>query len=215
METGVTSGFYNLCLWIFRFAYLNIIWILFCVLGLVIVGFFPATTAMLMIERKWLSGEKDIPIFQTFCSLFRQEFLKSNLLGFPLITFGILLYLNYLMLTSLNGLIVDVLTLFLIGLVFLYAIVVIYIFPVYIYYDVKYMDNVKYAFFIGISSPLMSLFILLSVVVYLYIGSIFPGIIPLYSGSVISFAVMWFTYCAFKRIEQKHIIMFDEGRGKG
>ncbi|SNZ17479.1 Uncharacterized membrane protein YesL [Terribacillus aidingensis] len=201
----LVSGFYTICVWVFRFAYLNILWLLFTLLGAVVLGFFPATIAMFAVERKWILGDSDFSIFQHFWSTYKQEFIKINLLGYAVTFIGALLVINYFISTSLNNAIGDMLGWLLLGLLLLCTVAVIYIFPVYVHYDVKYLDYIKHAFVIGISSPLMSLLILLSFMTYFYIVTIFPGILPLYTGSMLSFAVMWFAHCAFIRIESKQI----------
>jgi uncharacterized membrane protein YesL len=199
------SGFYNICVWIFRLAYLNILWLLFTILGAVIIGFFPATIAMFAVERKWIQGNSDFNIFQHFWSTYKQEFVKINLLGYAITFVGTLLVINYFISTSFNNAIGDLLSWLLLGLMLLCTVVVIYIFPVYVHYDVKYADYIKHAFVIGVSSPLMTLLILLSFMSYFYIVTIFPGILPLYTGSMLSFAIMWFAHCTFIKIESKQM----------
>lgn len=63
---GFIDGYYRFAVWITRFAYLNLLWIAFSLVGLGVVGFFPATAAMFAVVRKWVHGEKDIPVFQVF-----------------------------------------------------------------------------------------------------------------------------------------------------
>jgi uncharacterized membrane protein YesL len=201
----LVSVFYTICVWIFRFAYLNILWLLFTLAGAVVLGIFPATIAMFAVERRWIQGDSEFTIFQQFWSAYKQEFVKINLLGYTVTLLSALLVLNYFISASLNNAIGDVLSWLLLGLLLLCTVAVIYIFPVYVHYDVKYLDYIKHAFVIGISSPLMSLLIVLSFLFYFYVVTIFPGILPLYTGSILSFAVMWFAHCAFSRIESKQI----------
>ena len=67
-----TSGFiYNVLEWITRFAYLNLLWILFSLAGGVIFGFFPATIAMFAIAREWLKGNRNTN-FNTFWKHYRE-----------------------------------------------------------------------------------------------------------------------------------------------
>ncbi len=80
--------------WITKFIYLNILWIIFSLLGIVVLGFFPATATMFGITRKWLLGEKDIPIFKTFFFLYKTNFIESNIIGSLLLIFGAILYID-------------------------------------------------------------------------------------------------------------------------
>ncbi|MBM7570324.1 YesL family protein [Aquibacillus albus] len=205
MDGNYTGGIYKICMWLMRFAYLNLLWLVFTLIGLVFLGFFPATSAMFSIERKWIHGQDDTPIFAAFWKEYKHRFIQVNCIGFLLSFFGLLIYINYQMISSVKHLLADVISLLLLGLAFLYVIVVIYIFPVYSHYNVKFFDYFKHAFFVGISSPLMTLLIGVSVMFFLYFSNIFPGIIPVFTGSCLSFITMWFAHCAFMRIEQKHL----------
>src|SRR5690625_7900357 len=78
-EVGCTlnyfgNGIYKITMNITRFAYVNILWIIFTILGLGILGFFPSTVAMFGVFRLCVVGEKDIDIFPLFLFKFRNEF---------------------------------------------------------------------------------------------------------------------------------------------
>ncbi|MEC0304686.1 DUF624 domain-containing protein, partial [Terribacillus saccharophilus] len=59
----LSSSLYQLFEWITRFAYLNVLWILFTIAGGFIFGFFPSTIAMFTIIRDWLKGESGSALF--------------------------------------------------------------------------------------------------------------------------------------------------------
>ncbi len=64
--SGFIDGYYRFAVWVTKFAYLNLLWIAFSLLGLGLFGLFPATAAMFAVVRKWINGEKDIPVFHVF-----------------------------------------------------------------------------------------------------------------------------------------------------
>nr|WP_052044317.1 DUF624 domain-containing protein [Alkalihalobacillus alcalophilus] len=68
------SPLYTISDWIMRLAYINLLWLLFMIIGLFIVGFMPATVAMFTVIRMLLMKEESVPIFKTFLT-----FLKRNL----------------------------------------------------------------------------------------------------------------------------------------
>lgn len=76
--TGMTGKLYQACQWISRLAYLNLLWLIFISVGLVIFGVAPSTVAMFTIIRKWIQGEREMPIFSTFIEIFKREFWTSN-----------------------------------------------------------------------------------------------------------------------------------------
>lgn len=79
---GFMRGFYSISEWVLRFAYVNVLWISFNLLGLIVFGFFPATIAMFTVVRKWVLKETDISVFNTFWFAYKKEFFKGNFLGF-------------------------------------------------------------------------------------------------------------------------------------
>jgi uncharacterized membrane protein YesL len=60
----VTNGVYRFCEWVTRLAYLNLLWIMFSLAGLVVFGVMPSTIAMYTVTRRWLTEDVDIPIFK-------------------------------------------------------------------------------------------------------------------------------------------------------
>jgi uncharacterized membrane protein YesL len=89
--TGLMGGLYRACEWIMRFFVTNVLWLLFnlpivfFVLNLLLAEtinavavsmlpiailvpfvFFPATTAMFAVVRKWIMKQPDIPIVRSF-----------------------------------------------------------------------------------------------------------------------------------------------------
>ena len=67
-----------------KLAFLNILWLLFTALGLFVFGFFPATVAMFATIRSFMREDISIPLFQTFWSHFKANFVRS--LSYGLLT---------------------------------------------------------------------------------------------------------------------------------
>ncbi|MFC4402738.1 YesL family protein [Gracilibacillus xinjiangensis] len=63
--------------WISRFAYVNLLWIGFSLLGLVVFGFFPATAAMFALVRQWIMGNIDKPVFSSIWVTIKKNFSKA------------------------------------------------------------------------------------------------------------------------------------------
>ena len=78
---GFLRKIYDISAWITRLMYVNLLWILFMLAGLIVMGVFPSTTAMFSVTRKWILGETDTPVFHTFWKAYKQNFLQSNLVG--------------------------------------------------------------------------------------------------------------------------------------
>lgn len=66
MIHSVANGLNHFCTWVMRLAYLNVLWILFSLAGLVVFGLMPATAAMFTVAREWAKGNTDAPVFSVF-----------------------------------------------------------------------------------------------------------------------------------------------------
>src|SRR5690625_7256835 len=91
------GGFYKAFDWIYRIAFLNVLWLLFSVVGPIIFGFFPATVAMFSIVRLSILQE-NVPIFHTFWTVYKRESIKSNLLALILSSIAYIFYFDLILL---------------------------------------------------------------------------------------------------------------------
>lgn len=205
---GVTGRFFKICEVISKMAYVNLLWILFTVLGLGIFGFMPATVALFTVTRKWVMGDRDVPVFKTFWQTYRKEFFKSTLFGVILFVIGYIIYIDLVLLPSDGIFIVLRGGIFICAL--LYAIVLLYIFPIYVHYDWKKRLYMKYALLVGASHPHYTLLILIGIVALYYIIITIPGLIPFFSVSVLAYIIMWTSYQVIKKMEATQAV----GEGK-
>lgn len=200
---GAMGGFYRVAERIMLFAYLNILWILFTLLGLIVLGIMPSTIAMLTVYRKWLMGERDTPIFRLYAKTYKNEFFKGNGLGLFLVIIGYILYVDFVYLGTVEGILNHIFTavLFIAGI--LYLLLLAYLIPVYVHYDLKFFQYIKQSLMIGVISPLMTILMLLSLIALYFVFRMIPGLIPLFSFSVIGFIIMGNAYYAFVRLERR------------
>jgi uncharacterized membrane protein YesL len=202
--TGVTGKLYHACQWIARLAFLNLLWLVFMGVGLFIFGATPSTVAMFTIIRKWLQGEKELPIFRLFLEIYKKEFWASNRLGLVLMVVTFILLLDWVLIGSVQGILYPILTGCLIGVAFLFSIVMLYIFPVFVHYEYKTFQYVKVAFLLGISYPLYSAVMLLAVICVAALSIFFNGVGLLFFGSGVSYILMYISYLLFSKITQKY-----------
>ncbi|QKS70288.1 YesL family protein [Paenalkalicoccus suaedae] len=200
---GLMGGLFRICEWIMRLAYVNLLWILFSMLGLIILGIFPATAAMFAVIRKWIIGEAGIPVFSVFWENYRSSFMNVNVIGVILVAIGYIIYLDFTFLFHLEGLLYTSLYTILFVFLIMYGITLAFIFPFYSHFKLTIFQYLKYAMFTGISYPLHTLMIAMSTFLIVLTNMLFPILIPFFSGSLISFVMMWFTYRVFSKVEIK------------
>jgi uncharacterized membrane protein YesL len=185
-----------------KLAYLNLLWILFTFTGLVMFGLFPATIAMFTIVRKWLHREDGVPVFHTFWAVYKKEFIQSNGYSLLFIGIGYILYYDFTFISLNSGrltFLVPVLVLILIG----YIITLLFFFPVYVHFDLPFFKTLKQTLLIALTSPFEAIQILVASSLLYGAASLLPGIIPLFTGSVLSLAVMWISLRAFEKVEKR------------
>jgi uncharacterized membrane protein YesL len=202
-QKGLLGTFYIVMEWVTRIAYVNLLWIVFSLLGIIIIGFAPATTAMYTITRKWSMGNSDVPIFPTFWRTYRSEILRANKLFWPLIIVGYILYIDYQYLTSMQGLAFLTMMFVFVNVSILYLILLLYLFPVFVHFKLKTFQYYKQALIAGISSPLSTFLMIVSIILVGLLIERIPGLLPVFPACLLSFATMRLGYTAFLKLEQK------------
>ena len=183
-------------------AYINAIWILFSLVGLVAFGIFPATTAMFAVVRKLIKDEEHFKIFPTFWTLFRTDFLKANGFGLIFLIVAYFFYFDFYFLQMNSGkfqFLFPVLIFVLISGI----LTLLFFFPVYAHFNLSFFQYIKQSFLIAITSPIEVIAIGASAGIIYMNAIIFPGIIPLFTGSVFSYLATLISFRAFSRIEKR------------
>ncbi|GAE92818.1 hypothetical protein JCM21714_1838 [Gracilibacillus boraciitolerans JCM 21714] len=169
--------------WIAKVAYLNLLWVGFTLLGLVVAGLFPATAATFTVTRKWVTGYTDIPLFKTFWKAFRQSLVQSNILGYLIAGMAYILYLDFLFITVVANNYVMLLTIPFLFVTILYLLTAFYIFPVYVYFDMKVIQVIKSSLFIMVLNPVPTLIMALGMFGITYLLWHFQGLALFFSMS--------------------------------
>jgi uncharacterized membrane protein YesL len=208
-----TSGFMEslnkLLEWISRLAFLNLLWISFSLLGLVIFGFFPATVAMFAVARKWMLGNDEMSIFKTFWTAYKQEFLKSNLLGLMISVISIILYIDFRFVQLAENSIASILYVPFFIITFIFISMLFYIIPIFVHYDMKLSQVIKNSFFVMIMNPLSTFYMLIGTFGICFVLSYAPPICILYSGNLLALFIMKPATNAFEKINQKSKLLLN------
>lgn len=186
-------------------AYINVLWILFSVIGLGIFGIFPATVAMFSVVRKLIKNEENIKIFPTYWTSFCFNFLQANGFGLIFLLIAYFFYFDFQFL-QLNSGKLEFLYPVLVFILISSIVTLLFFFPVYTHFDLKFFQYFKQSFLIAITSPIEVIAIGAVAGVIFFITTILPGIIPLFTGSVFAYAATFISFRAFARIERRQSI---------
>jgi uncharacterized membrane protein YesL len=197
----------DMCIRILQLVYINLLWVVFTLLGLVLIGIGPATLAMFTVLRQWIRGNTDIPIFPTFWDTYRTGFKEAAAIGVFYIIVGWILYIDLLYVQSffLRAL------LFVVS--FAYIVSLCYIFPIVAHYDWKSIVlKVKCSVVFGISYLQYTLLLLIVLAFVYFILFMYPGVLTFFGISIGCYIIMWLTNQVFMRIEMQAGI--QEGKSR-
>lgn len=187
---GVWGSFYRISIIIYKLAYVNVLWILFTMLGLVILGVMPATISLFVISKKWMQGNWDLPVFNIFWENYRKEFIRSNGLGISLMLVGYLIYWNLTLFVGLDWVYVIIrYTMISIGVA--YTIMLIFLFPTYVSFNLSGLNRIKTALALAFGHPHFLILILLGLYLLQALFMTIPGLILFFGAALPAIFLMW------------------------
>lgn len=213
MFDGLFGTFYKFGETVILLLYVNLLWVLFTLAGLIIFGLGPSTVAMFTVFRKWSMGENDIPVFKTFWQSIKKDFLKANILSLILLFIGYMLYVNFKVLPLLDlqteWLLLISRYILLIALI-IYGTMMIYIFPMYVHYENNFFVYFKNSILIAIYHPIRTIYVVAACLTLSYLFYEFPVFIFLLGPSLTSLVIMWIVHRTFLRIEYKQEVLQEQ-----
>lgn len=199
---NTNNTIYHILEWITKFAYINLLWIFFTFAGGILLGFFPSTIAMFTIIRKWLRGDTDIKVFNTFWESYKKEFWKSNRLGIFITAIACLVALDiYFLQSHIEEQLVWI-QIPLFAFMFLFLLFLFYIFPTFVHFDFKVLKQIKTAFLIMLINPIHSILIIICLGSVYFVMNAIPALALVFGGSSYAFITMWLCLRSFNRVTQ-------------
>lgn len=184
--------------WVIRLVSLNFLWIGFTILGLGVLGIFPATSAVFSMIRKWFMGNENIKTASEFIYFYKKDFLKSNLLGYVFVILITILWVDYRWVSSnvnLGMFALSYVMLFLLGFALLSLCVLL---PIYAHYQLSIVQYIKNAIFFPLANFLTMVALGLSLFVIQFIFSQIPGILLFMGISFPAFITMKIIFPVFQ-----------------
>ncbi|MGM7721758.1 YesL family protein [Metabacillus sp. Hm71] len=194
------TGIYRLCKWITHFAYINLLWVGFTLLGGIVLGVVPSTVAMFAMARQTAMGEEDLPVFKTFWRTYKTEFFRANGLGFIIASIGLIWYVDLQFFRQFEGTFYTMINYVMMMLGLVYFILLLYILPVYVHYDLKLFQYMTHALKIGFLRPATVVFMAVGTLCTYYFLIYLPGLIPLFGITLFVYFNMWVAYKSFESI---------------
>ncbi|MBU7591653.1 YesL family protein [Metabacillus halosaccharovorans] len=226
--TNVMGGLNRLFEWIMRLSVINIMWIIFnlpiCYLAMsllfaedeasvfLLLGtiavlapfmFFPATTAMFGVVRKWVMGDDDVPLVKSYWRFYKENYVRSLTGGLLLTLFWVIWTVDFFFFSKVN---VFVSAFFLIGFLFLFL-MTLFFFSNTVHAELKLLTSVKNAFFLTMVYPLINMVVLVFSGVILYISlGVFTFLVPFFMGTLITYVGFAAYYQKMEKINKKSVV---------
>lgn len=200
---GIVWKLYDMSSWLMKIIVLNLLWFIFTIAGLVVFGIFPATAAMFSVTRKWMMGDTDIPVFQTFWNTYKTSFLQINIIGSTIVLIGAILYIDLRFFQTSEHVLLSFLAFFIIFALFIYFAVVLYIFPLYVHFQLNTMEYLKKTLILVIGKPIHTIMMIVGCYLVYVVLSMIPYLIIFFGASSLSLVLTWVAMLSFPRHEYK------------
>ncbi|WP_226667917.1 YesL family protein [Metabacillus litoralis] len=221
---SVFEGINRVLEWFARFAVLNLLWVAFnlpisvLVISLALTNqvavivttwfiiallapffFFPATTAMYAVARKWILGERDLSIIRTFWGYYRENYKRSIASGALLVPIWIICVLDIYYFFQLN-LIVSIILIFMLIFLFIYTT---NLFSINVNFSVSFKSALRNALSFTLIKPLNSLVIAMINLFILYLSlTSYTFLLPFFTGSTIAFLSYYTFNKKFSKVQE-------------
>lgn len=187
--------------WLTDMVYIQMLWIVYMLLGIVVAGFFPSTIAMYTVIRNYLFYDKKTLIGRQFKEAYKTNFKRANLFGYLSLTIYICLILYFRMSVNIGNQFAFVFVGLAFTLLVLYSIVSLYFFPVYVHFDLTFIEIYKHAILIAILSPVTTLTLIALVIIFVLTFVRWMILVPIISIAILSYFIMYFALKAFNKLK--------------
>lgn len=194
---------YQISNFLYKLIALNILILLFSIIGLIFLGFFPSLAAGYAILRNWLIFKKEPPLIREFFNYYKLYFIKSNLLGY-LFTIAIaFFYFDFYFFQSLSSPSLRLVSYLYLPLLFLAVITAMYVFPLFVHYQLKMSTVIKNSFLLAIGNPFTTILILVIIGGIMFVLYFIPMLFVFIGISSICYTTMYFSQLLFEKSEKK------------
>ncbi|GAB2537576.1 YesL family protein [Gracilibacillus alcaliphilus] len=203
LSNGPFKLLYLICEWIMILVYINVLWVIFTLLGGVVFGVYPATLATFAVVKKWLKSEDDAAVFTTFFQSYKNNFIRANIVGLVLTLTGVLIAVNFHLVHFENEIIHFFFLMILFMITCFYMMVWLYIFPLMIDYQLSLKNYFSQAILVGIATPFRTMMMVAFLFGTAYIFFLLSTLLVLFGVSSTCLALAYLTDQSLKKIAGK------------
>ncbi|WP_166242414.1 YesL family protein [Paenibacillus turpanensis] len=225
---GMMGGLYRISEWIMRFSTINLLWVicsipifyllvsgvmaqttdqLISVLILMAIlspfTLFPATSAMFVVVRKWVTGNEDVPLFKTYFRGYKENYVASMLGGIIYVVLSVIMVINYRFYIGQEGTLEYLSILFVaLGVVLMASLFTFFCIQVHLH--MKLLHVLKNSILLTVGQPIRTIMTILTNGFILYLSFFqFTFLIPFFMGTLIAYTTFWQFNIGFTKITEK------------
>lgn len=189
--------------WLADMLHIQILWVLGCLSGLIVLGVFPAVFAMFSIMREIIHKSRAFSFNRKFILEYKTNFIKTNLYGYGLLSIVGILVIYFRMTLNVEHAL-SVLFLFLgYGMIVLFSIALLYFPAVYAHYELHIVQLIGHSFVIMAACPLNTLGMVGALLGLYVIHSELPILTPFVSVAMFAYALTYIANKAFTKLTPK------------
>jgi uncharacterized membrane protein YesL len=192
--------------WLWEVIKLHILWIGYLVRGAVVLGFFPATTAVYAVARYWLKHGDTERVSVLFKKFYKENFKTSNYLGWIVLFASFIVCLNWFYIPYVEQMLLKfVMYGIVITFTFLLILTSLYVFPVIANYQLQLVHYVIIGVKIGLSYFPYTILqvVLITGLAMMYVR--FPQLTLIFGIVPITFVQMYICNHVFRRLNHEQI----------
>lgn len=242
MDKGFMGGFYKITEWIMRIAGSNLLWLICSLPFMFAAGtkfllfinqvpgseyeygtylamavfapfvFFPATSALFSVTRKWVMGETDLSIIKVYFKSYKENYKQSMIGGiFYTLLVVVMVFDYYMYMDQLENM-------QMIGIIILIFLIIVFVslfnfFSMVAHYHMKTIQLIKNAILLTIIKPFRMLTTVICTGVLAFLTLKYGWLILFGLGSLTALVAYYNFHVAFNKIQEKVDKMRDKEAG--
>lgn len=176
--------------WLSTMVYLQFLWTVGVLLGLVVGGLFPSTVALFSVQRDLTNDGTDGILKEKFWKVYKESFKKANCLGYSLIAISALLIVYIRLSMQIQNTLAPIFLFLSYGFLVLFLLAVLYIFPIFVHLDLNISQIIRHAVIIMFLSPFQTIKVMVLSMIFGYSIVRFTILLPFISLAIFCYWIM-------------------------
>lgn len=188
--------------YVYKFAVMQFLFFLHTVMGVVMLGFFPALMSCVNLLYQWMFfGKDDLVLVKAYRDFYNKYFWESNRLGLVVVLIGLVLYVDYqVSVAYIGSAFIHGIILFLIGV---FVVTMCYLPVVFVRYNLKLLQYLWQSLMLAVSSPFQTIAQVICLLILYYVLVSVPFVTMFFGVPLLLLPIVWFSSQGIRSVEEK------------